>query len=443
MQMMDVDKKISVAAATAVGLGAIIGAGIFVLSGTAIALAGAYALAAFLLVGVLAFIIAMELGELGSLFPNVKGAAYSYTYKALGSELGFITGILSYVSFATAIGAIALGFGSYLASFIGASAQTYAIPFAIALIFALSVVNLRGVKKAAQADLWLVAIKIGVLLAFVCFALYAALEIPGIGLSNLSFAQSGGTLGGIFAASVAVFFAYTGFQAISSITDRIRNGTRGYIKAILSAVGISIVLYVLVVVALLLLLPASAYKITADPLSYALLHVNAPVWLFTLVDIGALVATTSAALAMILTASRALYQMSEDRLLPGLLRKYNPRTDAAVNGVIISAVIAVLVLFAGNVYVIAAISNFGLMFAYVVVGFDVVHVRMRNMQAPFRTPLYPYLPLLSIALLFALFAGMPAEALMIGVVLIMALIGVYYALREIRKKKTIRIKLFD
>ncbi len=441
--MMDVDKKISVAAATAVGLGAIIGAGIFVLSGTAIALAGAYALAAFLLVGVLAFIIAMELGELGSLFPNVKGAAYSYTYKALGSELGFITGILSYVSFATAIGAIALGFGSYLASFIGASAQTYAIPFAIALIFALSVVNLRGVKKAAQADLWLVAIKIGVLLAFVCFALYAALEIPGIGLSNLSFAQSGGTLGGIFAASVAVFFAYTGFQAISSITDRIRNGTRGYIKAILSAVGISIVLYVLVVVALLLLLPASAYKITADPLSYALLHVNAPVWLFTLVDIGALVATTSAALAMILTASRALYQMSEDRLLPGLLRKYNPRTDAAVNGVIISAVIAVLVLFAGNVYVIAAISNFGLMFAYVVVGFDVVHVRMRNMQAPFRTPLYPYLPLLSIALLFALFAGMPAEALMIGVVLIMALIGVYYALREIRKKKTIRIKLFD
>jgi APA family basic amino acid/polyamine antiporter len=200
---------------------------------------------------------------------------------------------------------------------------------------------------------------------------------------------------------------------------------------------------VLVVVALLLLLPASAYKITADTLSYALLHVNAPVWLFTLVDIGALVATTSAALAMILTASRALYQMSEDRLLPGLLRKYNPRTDAAVNGVIISAVIAVLVLFAGNVYVIAAISNFGLMFAYVVVGFDVVHVRMRNMQAPFRTPLYPYLPLLSIALLFALFAGMPAEALMIGVVLIMALIGVYYALREIRKKKTIRIKLFD
>lgn len=434
---------LSIPVATSVALGAIIGAGIFVLSGTAIALAGAYALAAFLLVGVLAFIIAMELGELGSLFPNVKGAAYSYTYKALGSELGFITGILSYVSFATAIGAIALGFGSYLASFIGASAQTYAIPFAIALIFALSVVNLRGVKKAAQADLWLVAIKIGVLLAFVCFALYAALEIPGIGLSNLSFAQSGGTLGGIFAASVAVFFAYTGFQAISSITDRIRNGTRGYIKAILSAVGISIVLYVLVVVALLLLLPASAYKITADPLSYALLHVNAPVWLFTLVDIGALVATTSAALAMILTASRALYQMSEDRLLPGLLRKYNPRTDAAVNGVIISAVIAVLVLFAGNVYVIAAISNFGLMFAYVVVGFDVVHVRMRNMQAPFRTPLYPYLPLLSIALLFALFAGMPAEALMIGVVLIMALIGVYYALREIRKKKTIRIKLFD
>ncbi len=443
MNAVDVGKKISVAAATAVGLGAIVGAGIFVLSGTAIALAGAYALAAFLLVGVLAFIIAMELGELGSLFPNVKGAAYSYTYKTLGSELGFITGILGYVSFSTAIGAIALGFGSYLSSFIGVSTGAYAIPFAIALILVLSIVNICGVKKAAQADLWLVIIKISVLLVFVGFALYVALAAPGIGTSNLSFSASGGTLGGIFAASVAVFFAYTGFQAISSLTDRISNGTRGYIRAILSAVVISIVLYVLVVVAMLLLLPASAYKIAADPLSSALLHANAPFWLFTIVDIGALVATASAALAMILTASRSLYQMSEDRLLPRFLRKYNARTDAAINGVMISAVIAVLVLFAGNIYIIAAISNFGLMFVYVVVGFDVVHVRMRNMQAPFRTPLYPYLPLFSIALLFALFAGMPAKALMIGVVLIMALIGVYYALREIRKKKIVRIKLFD
>ena len=89
---------ISVWVATAVSLGAIIGAGIFVLSGTAIALAGADAIIAFIIVGIVAFMMALQLGELGSLMPKLKGASYSYTYKAFGSELGFITGILIYFS---------------------------------------------------------------------------------------------------------------------------------------------------------------------------------------------------------------------------------------------------------------------------------------------------------------------------------------------------------
>ena len=147
--MAEKDKsKISPAVAAAVGLGAIIGAGIFVLSGTAIALAGSFVLVAFALVGVLALIIALELGELGSLLPNVKGASYSYTYKALGSELGFITGIMRYMALSTSIGAIALGFGSYLASFLGMQLSVYSIPFAIVIIFVLSMVNMLGVKKA-------------------------------------------------------------------------------------------------------------------------------------------------------------------------------------------------------------------------------------------------------------------------------------------------------
>ena len=115
---MAAKKNISVIVATAVGLGAIIGAGIFVLSGTAIAIAGRNALIAFALVGFVALIVGLELGELGSIMPNVKGASYSYTYKAFGSELGFITGIVKYVSWATAISVISLGFGSYLATLV-------------------------------------------------------------------------------------------------------------------------------------------------------------------------------------------------------------------------------------------------------------------------------------------------------------------------------------
>lgn len=442
--MGDKDRnKISVYVAAAVGLGAIIGAGIFVLSGTAIALAGPYALVAFALVGVLALIIALELGELGALMPSVKGASYSYTYKALGSELGFVTGMMRYLALSASIGAIALGFGSYFSSLFGLSLASYSIPIAIILIFVLSVVNMFGVKKAAQADFWLVMVKISVLLLFMAFAIFAVSTNKSTGLSNLAFNATGGTINGIFAASVAVFFAYSGFQSISTLTDRIKGGPKGYVTAILCAVIISMVLYLLIAVALLLLIPPSSYKIVADPLSYALKSANAPGWLSIAVDIGALVATASAAIAMILTASRSLYQMGVDGLLPKFFRRYNEETDTAENGVIISAIIGVLILFAGNIYIIAAISNFGLMFNYLLIGLNVIHFRRRGIISPFRMPLYPYLPVLSIIMLLAFFAGMPSEALLIGSVMIMALIVVYYLMVEVRKKKPIYVRLFN
>jgi APA family basic amino acid/polyamine antiporter len=434
--------KISVPTATAVGLGAIIGAGIFVLSGTAIALAGPFALVAFALVGVLAIIIAMELGELGSLLPHMKGASYSYTYKAFGSELGFLTGALRYMALATSISVISLGFGSYLSSFIGVSGS-FPIIFAIALIVVLSVVNMLGVKKAAQTDLILVLIKIGVLLVFVGFAAFVVMGGTGVPASKISFEANSGTIASIFAASVVVFFAYSGFQSISSITERIKDGARGYVRAILSAVTISIVLYVLVMLALLLLLPPTSYQIAADPLSYALKMSGAPQWLFALVDIGALVATTSAAVAMMLSASRSLLQMSEDKLLPSFLKSYNKRTDTAVNGIIVSAVVGIGMLFVGNIYIIAAIANFGLLFDYMIIGFDVIHFRRAGIKAPFRMPLYPYLTIVGIALLLIFFTGMPKEALVVGVVLLILLLGAYYSLREVRKKKIVRVRLFN
>ena len=433
--------KISVSVGAAVGLAAIIGAGIFVLSGTAIALAGVYSLVAFAIVGVLALTIALELGELGSLMPRVKGASYSYTYAALGSELGFITGILRYVSLATAIGAIALGFGSYFASFFGISSG-YSIPVAIAVIAVLSGVNVLGVKKAAEADLWLVLVKIGILLLFVGFAIYIALSHAHT-FANVSFAMpSGGLLGGIFAASIVVFFAYSGFQAISSLTDRISNGSKGYVRAILLAVGISIIIYTLVVFAMLLLMPTAAYKISADPLANALKYVGAPNWLLDVVDIGAMVATASATIAMILTASRALYQMSVDGLLPRFFRAYDKHRDAAINGILASAVIGIAVLFAGNIYVIASIANFGLMFNYMMVGFDVIHFRRRGKRSPFLMPLYPYLPVLSISMILVFFSGMPKEALVFGVALVLALIVAYYALIEDKDRRIVRIRIF-
>ena len=315
---------ISVPVATAVGLGAIIGAGIFVLSGTAIALAGADALIAFVIVGVVSIILALEMGELSSIMPDVKGASYSYTFKAFGSRLGFITGIFMYLALAISISVVALGFGAYLSSILGISAVTYSIPFAIALIAVLAVVNLLGVAKAARADAVLVVIKILILLIFIGFAILVAFSGVGTGaVSHFTFDISAKGIGGIFAASIAIFFAYSGFQSIATFSGKIKGGGIGAAKAILAAVLISLMLYVLVVFALLLLLPPTSYTISADPLTFALTSSGAPSWLLLLVGIGALIATTSAALATILSASRSIYQMSEDGLLPKILMSYN------------------------------------------------------------------------------------------------------------------------
>ncbi|MCL5100972.1 MAG: APC family permease [Candidatus Marsarchaeota archaeon] len=433
--------KIGLPAATAVGLGAIIGAGIFTLSGSAIALAGSNALLAFVLVGIVAIIIALELGELGSIMPDVKGASYSYVYKAFGSELGFITGIFRFVSYSTGISAIALGFGAYFVNLFGLANSTV-VYFSIMLIVVLTLVNMRGIRKAANADLGLVIIKIGVLAFFILFALVLATHGSTHWVTGFVTSQSQKGIGAIFDASVAIFFAYSGFQTISTFTSRIKNGAKGAANAILLSVIISMVIYILVIIALIALVPANKYTISADPLSFALSSSNAPRYMSIIVDIGALVATASAALSMILGASRTAYQISADGLLPKIFRKYDKERDVAINGVIISSMISVVMLFAGNIYIIAAISNFGVLFSYFLVSFVVVHFRRMHKNATFMTPFYPYLTVIGIVGVLAFMAGMPKEALIFGVVMALVLLVAYYTLREIEHKKVIKIRLF-
>ncbi len=433
---------ISVKVATAIGLAAIIGAGIFVLSGTAIALAGSYALVAFVFVGILASIIAMEFGELLSACPKVKGAAYSYTYEAFGSELGFITGVLMYFSFATSISVISLGFGAYFTNMLGVS-SIYSKPLAVVLIFVLALVNLFGFKKAAKADFGLVALKLGILAVFILAAIALAFGSHSFNASNFSSPVSKGTVAAIFAASIAVFFAYSGFQSISTVTQRISGGVRSAARAIIYSVVVSMAFYILIVVALMVMAPASSYRISGDPLAFAMQYAHAPYWLMLLVDIGALIATASATIAIILSSSRIVYQMSSDHLLPKVLRRYNKKSDAAVNGIILSSIIGVLLLFAGNIYTIAAISNFGLIFSYIMASFAVIHFRRMRRKAEFTVPFYPYLPIIAILLLFVFLVELPALSLEIGVTMVITLLIIYYFFREYRSKKVVRIKLFE
>jgi APA family basic amino acid/polyamine antiporter len=437
---MSESNKIRVAFATAIGLGAIIGAGIFVLSGTAIALAGAYAILAFILVGIVVIILAFEYGELGSIMPKLHGATYSYVYKAFGSELGFITGILLYMSFAVSVSVIALGFGAYFVNLFNLTINPIII--AIILILILSLINLKGIKKAAKSDTFLVIIKISILIVFIIFAILFFLNSKNNIFLNFSVNGNQKNFESLIEAVIIIIFAYSGFQSISSITPEIEGGSTGAAKAIIYSVLISMIIYVLVVISLMLLAPATMYSISGDPLSIALKNSLAPQWLLILVDFGALIATTSATLAMLLSSSKILYQISADKLLPNFFRLYNRKTNVAVNGIIITAIIAIIMLFIGNIFVITSISDFGLLFSYLITSFTLIHFRRKKIVGSIKTPLYPYLPILSIIMVIIFMYGLPKESLLIGLITIILLLTIYYSLREVENKKVIRIKLF-
>ena len=433
---------VSVPAAMAVGIGGIIGAGIFVLSGTAIALAGAYAILAFIMVGAVMLLVALEYGELTSTMPNAKGATYSYVYGAFGSELGFVTGIIQFFGWATAISAIALGFGTYLSALIGVQFGLGSIAYAIMFIIAVSLINLGGINEATRTESFLVAIKLLVLLVFIAYAASVAFGPRGLPIANFSALPSQSGLGPLFAASIAIIFAYSGFQSVTTFTSKIKGGAVGAARAILGAVVISMMIYIGVVVALIAIVPATNYSINADPLSFALSLSHAPRWLSVLVDLGALVATTTAAVAMTMGASRILYQISADGLLPRVLRGYNKRTDSPTNGTFFTAVIAVLMLFSGNIYIIASISNFGSLFTYMLASMCIFHFRRTGSSATLRTPLYPYVPAIVIVAVLVFIASMPSAALYFDILLILGLIVVYYLLRETEHKKPVRIRFF-
>ncbi len=440
--------KIGLLSATAVGIGAIIGAGIFVLSGVVINLSGTGALLAFTLTGIVAAMIALQMGELSSVMPNARGATYSFAYEAFGSELAFITGALLYLAYAASISAISLGFGTYLGSLLGMQGSIYQYAFSLLLIAALSLINYLGVRRATRTDAVLVGFKIFVLAAFIGFAMMLAK--PVVSDFSISGMFNNGW-SGIFAASVIAMFAYAGFQSIASLTPDVEGGGRTVAKAILLAVVISGLLYVGVIVALLSIVPASAFGKVADPLSFALTRVDAPQYLLVLVGIGALVATASASLSMMIGGSRLLYQISEDHLLPKFLRKMH--NDTPSSSTFITALIAMALIFAGNIYIIAAISNFGILLTYMISGLAVIKVRRirrygfkhpamifgKNM---FQTPLYPYLTVASIICIIVFFLGFPAVALSGGVISILLAIIIYYSLREIKGKPVIKVRLF-
>jgi APA family basic amino acid/polyamine antiporter len=403
--------------AASIGLGNIIGAGIFVLAGVVIKESGPGAIVAFAFTAFLAMTVAFNSAELSSKIVS-HGGLYSFTRVTMGDSLGFLVGWLRGISYAIAGAAVTLGFSSYLLSFFHYESSYLILLISAVFLVIMTSVDYAGIKMVARIEQILVFLTSAGLILFIGISLIYGKWEPSRFTPILPY----GPMSIIEAASLA-FFAYSGFNTIATLTPEVENGRKNVPKAIMISLAISTVLYILVVLGMLAMMPWRLYGVAADPLVNALSYTGAPLFVSYIVSIVALIATVTVTLSLIVAGSRTLLQMSQDGLLPKWISKKGD--DSSKRAVIIIGVLAVVSLFLGNLQYVALASNFGVIFSYSLTGIAIVLIRRKKVSGDFNTPFFPYLPVVSVVLSALIMFALGSQALYLGSLMILSGIIVY------------------
>ncbi len=419
-------RKITMAQAAFIGLGNIIGAGIFVLAGAAIHEAGPGALVAFVVTAALATTVALNSAELSSKIVT-HGGLYSFVKVSMGDALGFLVGWLRAISYAIAAAAVALGFAAYLLTLLGVAGTTLIIPLSAVLIVAVAAVDYVGLRLVAVIEQYLVFLTAGGLALFVVVALLYGSWTP----ARFTPVIPQG-IESIVGAAALAFFAYSGFNTIATLTPEVEDGRRNVPRAILIALAVSTVLYLLVVAGMLALKPWQSYGVNADPLSSALAYAHAPYFVSVIIAVVAVVATVTVTLSLMVAGSRTLLQMSEDGMLPRWLGGLSG--DSPHRSVLVIAAATIGSLFLGDLALIALASNFGVILSYALTGLAVVILRRRRVPGPFAAPLYPWVQIISLLLSGLVLAALGGPALEDGSLFILTGIVAYALLVEARRE---------
>ncbi len=403
---------------TALGIGAIIGTGIFVLVGTAAVGdgdrpgAGPGLVLSFVMSGVACLLAALCYAEFASMIP-VAGSAYTYTYATMGELFAWITGWSLVLEYGIACVAVAIGWSGYFvsilervgvhlpASLINAPHEGGLVNLpAVLIVLALTCLLVIGIKESAWVTSGIVVLKIAVVLFFIVVGAFAVEPANWHPFMPNGFA-------GVGAAAAVIFFAYIGFDAVSTTAEEARDPQRDVPTAILTSLGICTVLYVVVAAVLTGIVP------------YHQIHVKAPVaealnqagirWGGALVATGAVAGITSVLIVMLLGQIRVFYAMSRDGLLWPWLSVVHPRYGTPHHATLITGVaVAVLAGFV-PIGVAAELTNIGTLFAFTLVCGAVLILRKTrpDLKRPFRTPFVPLVPILGMAACLGLIGFLP------------------------------------
>ena len=392
---------------TLLGIGAIIGTGIFVLTGTAAAnQAGPGIVLSYVLAGLACGFAALCYAEFAAMIP-IAGSAYTYAYATLGEIFAWMIGwdlILEYAvgSMTVAVGwsgyfqRILAGFGIHLplwmtAAPAAAPGAVFNLP-AVIIVLGIMVLLVIGVRESARFNATMVFIKLAAVLFFILVGVWY------VNPANWSpFAPYGWP--GIKTGAAIVFFAYIGFDAVSTTAEEAKNPSRDLPIGIIASLIICTVLYLIVAAILSGILPVVQYKSDAQflnaPVGYALAVIHKD-WAAGIVSAGAVAGITSVLLVMLMSQPRIFFSMSRDQLLPAGVSKVHPRFRTPYITTIITCVAVAIVAGFVPIQILGEMTSIGTLFAFVVVSVAVPVLRAKRPEAkrPFKVPGGPVVPVL-------------------------------------------------
>ena len=388
---------------TFLGIGAIIGAGIFVLTGIAAATkAGPAIVLSYCVAGGVCALAALSYAELAAAVGGA-GSAYGYAYAGLGEIVAWIIGWALMLEYGIAVSAVAIGWSGYFAN--GMQAIGLPIPFeyanapylggiinlpAIGIILLLAALLCQGVSASKWVNTTAVLIKLAVVVLFIFVA------FGHVNTQNWEPFMPYG-FGGVMGGAALIFFAYIGFDAVSTAAEEARNPQRDLPIGIIASLVVCTILYVLVAG----LLTGIAHYSTLNnpsPVAQAMLDLGFNKFA-GVVAFGAIAGLTTVMLVVFYGQTRILLAMSRDGLIPAAFAHINPKTRTPVRVIVTSGAILATIAGFAPINVVAEMANIGTLAAFVAVCIGVIVLRYKrpDLHRPFKTPLMPVLPIVGVA----------------------------------------------
>ena len=429
-----VPKVLGAASITAMGIGAIIGAGIFVLTGTVAALnAGPAIVISFVLAAIACCLVGLCYAELSALLP-VSGSTYTYTYATLGELAAWVIGWDLILEYTMGSAAVAVGWSGYFNNLLGmaglslpprfaaATGQTVVLADgtsvtaianlpAAAIVLLITVLLVGGTRESVRLNNIMVALKLTVIVAFIglgAFHVQSANWQPFIPENTGTFGSFG--VSGIMRGASIVFFTYLGFDAVSNCAQEAKRPQRDMPIGILGSLAIATVLYISVAAVLTGLVPYPQLNVP-DPVAKGVSAIGYE-WFSLFISLGALVGITTCILVLLYGQSRILATMANDGLMPPVVGRLHPRLGTPwISQITLGVVVAVTAAVA-PMDALDELVGVGTLFAFILVCAAVIYLRAidPNVHRPFRVPSVPWVPLLGILSCLGLMAGLESAS---------------------------------